>query len=71
MSILERVVGLSKPRSSKQILACLLLPALLSAGFGRRSCRPTKICQPLRRPRRRRRRPRSTRNRLPNSCSSW
>ena len=30
MSILERVVGLSKPRSRKQILACLLLPALLS-----------------------------------------
>ncbi len=30
MSILERVVGLSKPRSRRQILACLLLPALLS-----------------------------------------
>ena len=30
MSILGRVVGLSKPRSRKQILACLLLPALLS-----------------------------------------
>ena len=30
MSILERVVGLSTPRSRKQILACLLLPALLS-----------------------------------------
>src|SRR5271157_1309032 len=30
MSILERVVGLLKPRSCKQILACLLLPALLS-----------------------------------------
>ena len=30
MSILEHVVGLSKPRSRKQILACLLLPALLS-----------------------------------------
>ena len=30
MSILKRVVGLSKTRSRKQILACLLLPALLS-----------------------------------------
>jgi len=30
MSILERVVGLSKPRWRKQILACLLLPALMS-----------------------------------------
>src|SRR5271166_4309976 len=30
MSILERVVGFSKPRSRKQILACLMLPALLS-----------------------------------------
>jgi hypothetical protein len=29
MSILKRVAGLSSPRSSKQILACLLLPALL------------------------------------------
>ena len=30
MSILGRVVGLSEPRSRKQLLACLLLPALLS-----------------------------------------
>ena len=30
MSIFERVVGLSKPRSRRQIVACLLLPALLS-----------------------------------------
>ena len=30
MSILERVMGLSKPRSRKQILACLLLPVLMS-----------------------------------------
>lgn len=30
MSVLERVVGLSKPRSRKQNLACLLLLALLS-----------------------------------------
>jgi uncharacterized membrane protein YgcG len=33
MSILERVVGLSMPRSMKQILACLLLPTLLSPAW--------------------------------------
>src|SRR5271165_834312 len=33
MSILERVVGLSKPRLRKQIPAFVLLPALLSAAW--------------------------------------
>ena len=67
MSILERVAGLSKPRSRKQILACLLLPALLSPASAQEL--PAGQGHPA--ARRPRRRPRSTRNRLPNSCSSW
>ena len=33
MSILGRIAGLSKPRSRKQILTCLVLPALLSPAW--------------------------------------
>ena len=67
MSILGRVVGLSKPRSRKQILACLLLPALLSPAWPQELPADQDLSQRLRRPRR----DRHTRSRLPNSCSSW
>ena len=70
MTILERVVGLRKPRSRKQILACLLLPALLSPA----SAQELPANQDLPAPAQAapaRRVPRNTLSRLRNSCSSW
>ena len=64
MSILERVVGLSKPRSRKQILACLLLPALLSPASAQELPANQDLPAPAQAPR-------GTRSRLLNSCSSW
>ena len=68
MSILERVVGLSKPRSRKQILACLLLPALLSPASAQELPADQDLPAPAQAA------PRAaghTRSRLLNSCSSW
>ena len=64
MSILERVVGLSKPRSRKQILACLLLSALLSPASAQELPANQDLPAPAQAAG-------DTRSRLPSSCSSW
>ena len=67
MSILGRVAGLSKPRSRKRILACLLLPALLLPAWPQ----DLPVDQEPASGHAGRAERRHTRNRLPSSCSSW
>ena len=72
MNIFGRAAGFSRPRLGKQILVSLLSVALLFATWPQSlsahqdAQAPPQASKP-RRPRRRR----PTRNRLPNSCSSW
>ena len=67
MNIFGRAAGFSRPRLGKQILVSLLSLALLFATWPQSLSAHQDAQAPPRRPRRRR----PTRNRLPNSCSSW